>query len=303
MSYRIGMVELAGQATAVVDTRESVFRLVDLVPGKVPGSIQDMLPEWPRWHAAILAAVEAFRGSPVDMAAVRWLAPIKAPPKMICIGVNYHDHIAEMPGGGKLALPFPYAFLRPGTCLAAHEQPVPLPELVLPDGSGTSGPRMFDWEAELGVVIGTRARNVSGADAAAVVGFYTVINDLSARDWIESAPFVGIDWVMQKAWDGFQPTGPWLTPAVLVPDPQSLPIRLTVNGVVKQQSDTAQMVFGVVAIIEHLSKIMTLEPGDIIATGTPAGVGFGRSPREFLKSGDIVEVTVGDLGTLRNQMA
>jgi len=296
VSYRIGMVELAGQATAIVDTGGGAFRLAELVPGQPPGltqdiSIQDMLPEWPHWHAAISVAVETPRGSPVDMAASRWLAPLPTPPKMICIGVNYRDHIAEM---GVTELPrYPYAFLRPSTCLAAHEQAVVLP----------NRPRMIDWEAELGLVIGSRVRDVSGAEALAAVAFYTVINDISARDWIENRPFVGIDWVMQKAWDGFQPTGPWLTPASLVPDPQSLPIRLAVNGVVKQQSNTAQMVFGVAAIIEHLSKIMTLEPGDIIATGTPAGVGFGRSPREFLKAGDIVEVSVGELGTLRNRMA
>ncbi len=266
------------------------YRLADLVPRHGPESIQELLPEWPRWHDAILHALPGARARPVDMSAARWLPPISAPRKLVCIGINYRDHLAEMRVPD---LPqFPYAFLRPATCLAAHNQAVALPR----------GASMIDWEAELGVVIGRQVRNVRRADALAAVGFYTVVNDLSARDWIESRPFVGVDWVMQKAWDGFQPTGPWLTPAAFVPDVQALPIRLTVNGVVKQNSSTAQMIFGVAEIIEHLSGIMTLEPGDVIATGTPAGVGFGRSPRESLADGDVIEVTVGGLGTLRTTM-
>ncbi len=291
MSYRLGMIELSGQATPVVDADAGTFRLADLVQG-APRSLDAALADWADWHPKVLAATaEKPDAVPIELASARWLPPVGRPPKLICVGVNYRDHIAEM---GVPNLPeYPYSFLRPATSLAAHEQEVALPE----------GVRMIDWEAELGVVIGRRVRDVSGGDALAAVGFYTVVNDISARDWIESAPFVGIDWVMQKAWDGFQPTGPWLTPASLVPDPQSLPIRLAVNGIVKQQSSTAQMVFGVREIIAHLSRMMTLEPGDLIATGTPAGVGYGRSPREFLKAGDIVEVTVGPLGTLRNGMA
>ena len=289
MSYRIGMIELAGQATPIADFDGSVVRVADLAPD-APRSVQAMLADWPRWHATLADARGRTDARPLDLTAARWLPPIEAPPKLVCIGINYRDHIAEM---GRAALPeFPYSFLRPATCLAAHEQSIVLP----------GGPRMIDWEAELGVVIGRRARDVRGEDALAAVGFYTVVNDLSARDWIESAPFVGIDWVMQKAWDQFQPTGPWLTPAAFVPDPQALPIRLSVNGLVKQESNTAQMVFGVRQIVEHLSRMMTLEPGDLIATGTPAGVGFGRSPREFLHAGDMVEVTVGPLGTLRNRL-
>jgi 2-keto-4-pentenoate hydratase/2-oxohepta-3-ene-1,7-dioic acid hydratase in catechol pathway len=131
---------------------------------------------------------------------------------------------------------------------------------------------------------------------------YTIINDVSARDWIESRPSVGIDWVMQKAWDRFQPTGPWITPSEFIANPNDLHIWLTVNGVMKQDSNTSQMIFGVGAIVEHLSKIMTLEPGDIIATGTPAGVGFGARPRERLRKGDVVRVGIDGLGTLENRI-
>jgi 2,4-didehydro-3-deoxy-L-rhamnonate hydrolase len=132
------------------------------------------------------------------------------------------------------------------------------------------------------------------------VGGYTVVNDVSARDWIANPPFVGIDWVMQKSWNKFQPTGPWVTPARFVADPQNLPIELTVNGEMKQKANTSQMIFGVRDIVRHLSGMMTLEPGDIIATGTPAGVGFGRRPPEFIKGGDRIRVTIEGLGSLEN---
>lgn len=129
------------------------------------------------------------------------------------------------------------------------------------------------------------------------------MNDISARDWIAEAPSVGIDWVMQKAFDGFAPMGPLITPAEFVPDPQRLSIRLTVNGERKQDSTTANMLFSVQEIVEHLASIMTLEPGDVIATGTPAGVGYGRKPPEALKSGDTMIVEIEGLGRLETPVA
>jgi 2-keto-4-pentenoate hydratase/2-oxohepta-3-ene-1,7-dioic acid hydratase in catechol pathway len=131
----------------------------------------------------------------------------------------------------------------------------------------------------------------------AVAG-YTVYNDLSARDWIATTREPGIDWVMMKAYDGFSPIGPLITPREFVADPQDLTIRSWVNGQLKQDSNTAEMIFGVQAILEHLSGIMTLEPGDVIATGTPAGVGFGADPQQFLQPGDTVTVEIAGLGRL-----
>ena len=132
----------------------------------------------------------------------------------------------------------------------------------------------------------------------ACIAGYSLLNDVSARDWIAEAPSLGIDWVMQKAFDGFAPMGPLITPATFVPDPQKLSIILSVNGQVKQNSTTANMIFSVREIIEHLSSIMTLEPGDVIATGTPAGVGHGRKPPEYLKPGDRMVVEIEGLGQL-----
>lgn len=127
---------------------------------------------------------------------------------------------------------------------------------------------------------------------------YSLLNDVSARDWIAEAPPVGIDWVMQKAFDGFAPMGPLITPAAFVHDPQHLSMTLTVNGQVKQHSTTANMIFSVREIIEHLTSIMTLEPGDVIATGTPAGVGYAKKPPEYLRAGDTMIVEIEGLGQL-----
>jgi 2-keto-4-pentenoate hydratase/2-oxohepta-3-ene-1,7-dioic acid hydratase in catechol pathway len=171
--------------------------------------------------------------------------------------------MAEM---GVTQLPrYPYSFLKPATTtlIGTHAT------LYLPEQS-----KMVDWEAELAVVIGRRARHVRGKAAMACIAGYSILNDISARDWMAEAPSVGINWVMQKAFDGFAPLGPLITPAQFVADPQKLGITLTVNGEIKQRSSTARMVFSVEEIIEHLASIMTLEPGDAIATGTPAGVGY-----------------------------
>ena len=137
---------------------------------------------------------------------------------------------------------------------------------------------MVDWEAELAVVIGSPLHRASWPAVLDAVAGYTVYNDLSARDWVASTREPGIDWVLMKGYDGFSPIGPLITPKQFVADPQALAIRCWVNGELKQDSNTSQMIFSVQAILEHLSAIMTLEPGDVIATGTPAGVGFGASP-------------------------
>jgi 2-keto-4-pentenoate hydratase/2-oxohepta-3-ene-1,7-dioic acid hydratase in catechol pathway len=153
--------------------------------------------------------------------------------------------------------------------------------------------------------LGGRARALRGVTGTAVmdaIAGYTVYNDLSARDWLASAPPVGVDWVMMKGWDGFSPIGPWVTPARFVSDPQRLAVRSWVNGELKQDSSTEQMIFGVQAILEHLGSIMTLQPGDVVATGTPAGTGFGASPQQFLHPGDVVECEVQGLGRLRTPM-
>ncbi len=281
-------------ATGVVDGTEQPLLLIDaavhtlaeVLGESAPATLIDVFRDWARFDR-LLADAEP-RGKGRDPSTLDYRTPIAAPPKIICVGANYRDHLAEMK---VTTLPvFPYSFMRPNTSLAAHGEAIRLPEL----------PKMVDWEAELGIVIGASITRDNGVDPADAIAGYTVINDVSARDWIHSRPPVGIDWVMQKAWDRFQPTGPWITPARCVADPQNLAIELRVNGVPKQKSNTSSMIFSPIEIVRHLSSIMTLEPGDLIATGTPAGVGFGRNPPESIQAGDRITVTIEGLGQLEN---
>jgi len=294
-AYRLGTVMLHKQPTPVALVDGQVFTLAEIFGfarlGNSPASITDLLDDWranrDKLAIAAEAAREADQGREPD--SLIYLSPISRPSKVICIGVNYRDHLAEM---NVKSLPeYPYAFLRPHTSLAGHKEEIQLPKM----------PHLVDWEAELGIVIGRRVRGIELSEALDAIAGYTIINDISARDWIASRPAVGIDWVMQKAWDRFQPTGPWLTPAEFVPEPQRLAIELAVNGIVKQQSNTSLMIFGVREIVHHLASIMTLEPGDIIATGTPAGVGYGRNPPETIRPGDRVVVKIEGLGVLENR--
>jgi len=265
----------------------------------LPASLLELVEDWSYWNKKIAQVVhalfanrseQAFSGSLVKEE-LQWLAPLLYPRKLICIGTNYRDHIAEM---GITKLPkYPYSFFKPATTtLIGSGTALHIPEQA----------KQVDWEAELAVIIGQEAYHVRGEDALACVAGYSILNDVSARDWIAEAPPVGIDWIMQKAFDGFAPMGPLITPAAFVPDPQHLSIILTVNGQIKQNSTTANMVFSVLEIIEHLTSIMTLEPGDVIATGTPAGVGYGKKPPEYLRAGDTMIVEIESLGQLETPM-
>lgn len=286
--YKLGTGLLDGKATPLVLAGSTIHRLSDVLGGREVPGLEAVFADWEAYDQLIGDSLDGTSAPAVDPASVTFLTPIANPRKVICIGTNYHDHVQEMKVA---ALPeFPYAFMRPQTCLAAHGEAVRLPE----------GAKLNDWEAELGFVIGRRIGPGSDIDPMSAVAGYTVVNDVSARDWIINRPAVGIDWVMQKGWDKFQPTGPWITPARFVADPQNLNIELRVNGVVKQNSNTAKMIFGIEAILRHLTTIMTLEPGDIVATGTPAGVGFAQQPQQCLAPGDKTEVTIEGLGTLEN---
>ncbi|MBO9112581.1 MULTISPECIES: fumarylacetoacetate hydrolase family protein [Rhizobium/Agrobacterium group] len=286
--YKLATGLIDGQPTPLVLVDGRVWLLSEVLGDGAPSDLLDVFRDWQRLDGELAGAVSGLPQGARDPSSITFSTPLGNPPKLICIGTNYKDHLAEMK---VTTLPdFPYAFLRPNTSLAAHGETIKLPSL----------PRMVDWEAELGFVIGKRAEQGSSPDPMELVAGYTVINDISARDWIATRPHVGIDWVMQKAWDKFQPTGPWITPARFVANPQDLPIELMVNGIVKQQSNTCNMIFGVADVVRHLLSIMTLEPGDLIATGTPAGVGFGKRPPEFITAGDVVTVSVQGLGRLEN---
>jgi 2-keto-4-pentenoate hydratase/2-oxohepta-3-ene-1,7-dioic acid hydratase in catechol pathway len=240
-------------------------------------------------HLAALAAAHAGSLRPGGFAAplteVECLAPVPRPGKVICIGLNYRDHAAE----SGMALPAaPLYFSKFGSCVVGPDAPVRLPP----------GSTQTDYEAEMAVVIGAVARHVTAAQARACVLGYACFNDVSARDF----QFADGQWTRGKACDTFAPLGPFVATREEVPDPQALGIRMRVNGRTLQDSSTAQLVFGVDELIAFLSRHVTLEPGDVIATGTPPGVGFARKPPIFLQAGDAMEVEVDGLGILRNSV-
>ena len=218
------------------------------------------------------------------LATAAMLAPVAAPSKVLAIGLNYRDHAGEatmtLPSAPLLFVKTTNAIVGPG---AAVTWPKGLTEEV-------------DYEAELAVVIGRRARDVTEADALDHVLGYTCCNDVSARD----AQFADKQWVRGKSFDTFCPLGPWIVTADDVPDPQDLRIACRVNGVALQDDTTANMIFSVAEIVSYVSRYLTLEPGDVIATGTPSGVGFARTPPVYLGHGDVVEVEVERVGALRN---
>ena len=209
--------------------------------------------------------------------------PIDRPGKIVCVGLNYRDHAQEqgleLPPRPLLFAKWPSAAVGPGEAI------------VLPSLS-----KEVDYEAELGVVIGVRTRGVSVDDALDVVAGYVCVNDVTARD----VQFSDGQWTRAKSFDSFCPVGPMLVPAAEIPDPQGLAIRCLVNGEPLQDSSTANMVFGVAEIVAFVSEAITLEPGDLVATGTPAGVGYTRTPPRFLAPGDEVTVEIEGVGALTN---
>jgi 2-keto-4-pentenoate hydratase/2-oxohepta-3-ene-1,7-dioic acid hydratase in catechol pathway len=230
-----------------------------------------------------LATGQVSEGEPVPLERVRLRAPVPRPGKVICIGLNFRDHAEE----SGLPLPeVPILFPKYANSVIGPGDPIVLP----PE---TSEP---DYEAELGVVIGRRASRVSEGDALSYVAGYTCMNDVSARDLQNRTS----QWMLGKAIDTFLPCGPWLVTAGEIPDPQDLAIGLRLNGEQLQSSTTAQMVFGVAELVAFISRTLTLEPGDLIATGTPPGVGFARKPPIWLRDGDRVEVEIEGIGTLAN---
>lgn len=237
-------------------------------------------------------------GDPIPVSHVDLLAPIPNPPSVVCVGKNYLEHVGEvdthMPGISKTKPPeLPIIFTK-------------APTAVTGPGGGIVFPRhvtdQVDYEGELGVVIGKGGKAIAAEDAFDHVFGYTIVNDVTARDVQKRHQ----QWYLGKSFDGFAPCGPWIVPKrALVDveggnDPQRLLIGTVVNGERRQGSDTSKMIFDIRTLIETVSRCMTLRPGDIIATGTPAGVGAGMDPKGWLKVGDVCEVTVSGIGTLSN---
>lgn len=266
-------------------------RLVELGDGDLTALVESVFP---LTADAVPTGVGGYAVTDVEL-----LAPLLRPGKLLAAAANYQDHVTES-GGPPLdkSRISPRLFLKPPTSIVGPNATVPLPDV-----SGE-----VDWEAELSVVIGRRARHI-GVDAALdVVCGYMTSNDVSARsidlgyerDTDDKAVWF-FDWLAGKWCDGFAPLGPWLVTADEVGDPQALSVELGVNGVTRQRASTRDMIFSVAELVAHASRLMTLEPGDVIMTGTPAGVGAATG--DYLKPGDVMTVTVGGLGTLRNTVA
>ena len=214
-----------------------------------------------------------------------WFAPVPRPGKIICVGLNYRDHAAE----SNMPIPErPILFSKFATCVVGPGEHVVLPK--------TS--QQVDYEAELAVVVGRRAKNVSAANAYDYVLGYTAFNDVSARDF----QFADGQWQRGKSCDTFAPMGQTILTTDEVPDPHKLSIKLRLNRQTMQDSNTNQLIFGVPKLIEFITESITLEPGDVIATGTPSGVGFARKPPVFLRPGDVMEVEIERIGGLDNRI-
>ncbi len=272
------------RVVSVVDS-DGQQRFVDLlaVDSGLPRSLKALLAR----EDGLAAAADAEKSGLEQSAFVegRLLAPIVSPGKVICIGLNYRDHAEE----SGMAIPEePVCFSK-----FSHAVVGPDAEIVLPSAS-----KQVDYEAELVVVIGKRGKHIAEADAFDYVAGYTNGHDVSARDWQLGRP--GGQWLMGKTPDTFAPIGPWLVTADEVDDPNALRIQFRLNGQTLQDSTTKEFIFDIPQAIAYLSRLMTLEPGDIIFTGTPPGVGMARDPQIWLKPGDVAEVEVEGLGVLRN---
>lgn len=217
---------------------------------------------------------------------VRLGVPVSDIGKYMCIGLNYRDHAEE---AGMPIPEHPILFMKANSAISGPDDPVSIPR-----GSTSS-----DWEIELGAVIGTTAKYVSEAEALSHVAGYCICNDVSERHFQNR---LSGNWTKGKSCDTFGPTGPWLATRDEIPDPQSLDMRLDVNGERMQEGNTRTMIFTVAEIVSHLSQLFTLHPGDVISTGTPPGVGMGMKPPRYLKAGDVMALTIDGLGTQRQKV-
>jgi 2-keto-4-pentenoate hydratase/2-oxohepta-3-ene-1,7-dioic acid hydratase in catechol pathway len=271
-----------------------------------PDQMQDLIDKYDTWKHLIQSIMDKMAGRRfsevktfASIGAVHTLddvelaAPIPRPHKNImCLGLNYAEHAKESAEarGRSASLP-DHAVIFTKAPTTANG---PFGDIVIDPAVSEE----VDWEAELAVIIGKTGKNIREEDAMDFVFGYTVLNDVTARDLQSQHK----QYFKGKSIDGYCPMGPWIVTADEVADPQQLPIRLRVNGVVKQESNTSMMINSVSQIIAILSRGMTLEPGDIISTGTPGGVGFARNPPEFLKAGDVVETEIEGIGTMRNRV-
>ena len=266
--------------------------VVDLEGAGIAGSTYELLQNWDENDPLLSALADdaAAQGSR-PLADVQLLAPVLYPPVVYNAAANYVDHQKEMSGGKQLVKEdtHPYFFLKAGPhCVIGPEADIRLPAVS----------DFIDWEAELAVVIGKPARNVKAEDALDYVAGYTIFNDLSARDMKPVGRTFNVHWFAHKNFDGSGPMGPWMVPASDIPDPHDVDIKLWVNDELKQDSNSKYLFFNINEQIEYISARMTMRPGDVIATGTPSGVGAPYGGR--LKPGDTVTIEISGIGRLVN---
>ena len=248
------------------------------------GTVIDLISNWDQARGVVQAlANEAPKEATADLSQVTLMAPIPRPPKLICVGLNYRDHAIEsnmeIPSVPTIFNKFPNVVIGPND------------SIVLPKISEKP-----DYEAEFAFVIGKGGRAIAADKWQDHVFGYTMVNDVSARDYQMKTT----QWLMGKTFDTFAPMGPWIVTADEIADPHALDIRMTISGQVLQNSNTRELIFRIPQLIEFLSSVVTLEPGDVVSTGTPAGVGFGFKPPRWLKAGDECIVSVAGIGELRN---
>lgn len=278
---KLATFEAGGAAQLGVVIGERIVPLNQAAPG-LPSDMIALIAAWPKLAGDVRAIAEAGAGA-LALTSVRLLAPIRRPGKIMAIGLNYADHVAE----SKMETPKEQVwFSKATTSTNGAYDPIEIPK---------ASPYV-DYEAEMVAVVGQGGRHLSKDAALAAVFGYCCGNDVTERLWQHRTP----QWVLGKSFDTHAPFGPWITTADEVSDPHTLSIRALVNGEVRQESNTRHLIFNLWSQIEQLSQAMTLEPGDLIFTGTPGGVGAAMNPRQFLKAGDRVRVEIEGLGALDN---
>ncbi len=269
--------------TANGQTRTGIVMGESLIDTGLDGSMIDLITDWDALKPQLDAKAAA--GGGVPLSSVTLCAPVQRPGKIFAIGLNYADHIAE----SKMGTPERQVwFTKAQTSVNGPHDPILIARNTVAN----------DYEVEMVAVIGKRAKHVSAADAAGGIFGHCVGHDVTERMWQHGGP----QWSLGKSFDTHAPMGPWLTTADELGDPHRLGIRCFVNGGKRQDSNTAHLVFNIWQQIEHLSAAMTLEPGDVIFTGTPGGVGAAMDPRQFLKAGDVVRCEIDELGAIEGVM-
>lgn len=248
----------------------------------LPTSTRELILRWKELQSRIVSLIKKL--GPCDQP-LELLCPLDTPGKILCIGLNYRDHAIET----NAPIPEePIVFSKAPSSLIGPEDPIEIPSIS----------QQVDYEAELVVVVGERLKKSSQEQAQQAIFGYTAGNDISARDWQKGKP--GKQWLLGKSFDTFAPIGPAIALASSILDPQNLKIQSRLNGQLMQDSSTRELIFSPAMLLSYISQVLTIEPGDLLFTGTPAGVGVARDPQVFLKPGDRIEVQIESIGTLSN---